>query len=105
MTIDLTVLSGGAFFTLMALIWKVIASLTRALTIFKATSAICIIMYHVYFLLASKSEAKTGSETASKVAHKADDLTLLQSPEADLTVVDGLYAKLIALAPPAEQPH
>ena len=46
--------------------------------------------YHAYFLLASKSEAKTVSENASKIAHKADDLTLLQSPEADLTMIDGL---------------
>jgi hypothetical protein len=53
------------------------------------------------FLLASKPGTKAVSD---KLAHKADELALLQAPvlEADLAVVDGLCAKLIALVPPAE---
>jgi hypothetical protein len=49
------------------------------------------------FLLVSNPGTKAVSD---KVAHEADE----QAPvlEADLAVVDGLCAKLIALAPPAE---
>jgi hypothetical protein len=56
------------------------------------------------FLLASKSEAKTASENAGKVAHKGDDLAFVTVAwfGSRLGMVDGLCAKLITLVPPAK---
>ena len=104
MTIDLTVLSAGAFLVLMVLIWKVYRGIDERLSEIQADIGELHNGVSHLFLLASKSEAKIDSENASEVAHKADDLALLQSPglEADLAVVDGLCAKLITLAPPAK---
>jgi hypothetical protein len=104
MTIDLTVLSAGAFLVLMALIWTVYRVIDGRLSEIQTDIGDLHTGVSRLFLLASKSEAETVSENAGKVAHKANDLALLQSPglEADLAVVDGLCAKLITLAPPAK---
>ena len=104
MAIDLTVLSAGAFLALIALIWKVYRVIDERLREIQADIGELHNGVSNLFLLASKSETKPVSENAGKVARKADDLALLQSPglEGDLAVVDGLCAKLIALAPPAE---
>jgi hypothetical protein len=104
MTIDLMVLSAGAFIVLLALIWKVYRVIDKRLSEIQADIGELHNGVSHLFLLASKSQAKTVSENASKVTHKADDLALLQSPglEADLAVVDGLCAKLITLVPPAK---
>ena len=104
MTIDLTVLSAGAFLVLMVLIWKVYRGIDERLREIQADIGELHNGVSHLFLLASKSETKPVSENAGKVARKADDLTLSQSLglEGDLAVVDGLCAKLIALAPPAE---
>jgi hypothetical protein len=104
MAIDLTVLSAGAFLVLIALIWKVYRIIDERLREIQADIGELHNGVSHLFLLASKSETKPVSENAGKVARKADDLALLQSPGlgGDLAVVDGLCAKLIALAPPAE---
>ena len=102
MTIDLTVLTAGAFLVLMALIWRLYRGIDERLREIQADIGELHNGVSHLFLLASKSETKPVSENAGKVARKADDLALLQSPglEGDLAVVDGLCAKLIALAPP-----
>jgi hypothetical protein len=103
MTIDLTVLSAGAFLVLMVLIWKVYRGIDERLREIQADIGELHNGVSHLFLLASKSETKPVSENAGKVARRADDL-VLRSPglEGDLAVVDGLCAKLIALAPPDE---
>jgi hypothetical protein len=104
MTIDLTVLSGGAFLVLVALIWKAYRVIDERLGEIQADIHELHGGVSHLFLLSSKSEAKAASENAGKVAHTADDRALLRSPglEADLAMVDGLCAKLITLVPPAK---
>jgi hypothetical protein len=106
MAIDLTVLSVGAFLVLVALIWKAYRVIDERLSEIQADIRELHGGVSHLFLLASKSEAKTASENAGKLANEADDLALLRSPglEADLALVDGLCAKLITLVPPAGSP-
>jgi hypothetical protein len=102
MTIDLAVLGAGAFLVLMALIWKAYRVIDERLSAIQADIGELHNGVSQLFLLASKSEARTASDDARKVAH--DDLALLRSPglEADLAEVDELCAKLITLVPPAK---
>jgi hypothetical protein len=94
MTIDLTVLNAGALLVLMALIWKVNRDIGERLREIQADIGELHKGVSHLFLLASKPGRKTVSD---RVAHRADERSQSPGLEADLAVVDGLCAKLIAL--------